>query len=187
MPIIKNSRPSKNTNALLSTNTIKLNNEDNNDPHTIIDDKNEENFDNFKYHVDNLKFKQTGDEFVYTQEIQNGKDFKEFFEAKCRDLTDNLTAITVDDADKNTSKYHLYNILVRIKSKDEEKFTKAVNIVKTEWRVITKKVPLADKNEFDQLLPIKNEIINKSRSLLGNRLNEGKHVCMLIINVIYLF
>ena len=165
MPIITNSTPSKNTNALLSISAIKLN------KNNIDDDDYDSNDD-----VENLKLKQTVDEFVYTQEIQNGKDFKEFFEVKCRDLTDKFTAITVDDADKNAGKYHLYSILVRIKSKDEEKFTKAVNILKTEWRVITKKVPLADKNEFDQLLPIKNEIIKKSRSLLNNRPNEGKHV-----------
>jgi hypothetical protein len=169
IPIITNSTPSKNTNALLSKNTIKLNNNNNDED---SDDSNDD--------VENLKLKQTGDEFVYTQEIQNGKDFKEFFEAKCRDLTDKFTAITVDDADKNTSKYHLYSIVVRIKSKDEVKFTKVVRIVKTEWRVITKQVPLVDKNEFDQLLSIKNEIIKKSRSLLDKRPNEGKHVkCLL--------
>ena len=110
MPIITNSTPSKNTNALLSISAIKLN------KNNIDDDDYDSNDD-----VENLKLKQTVDEFVYTQEIQNGKDFKEFFEVKCRDLTDKFTAITVDDADKNAGKYHLYSILVRIKSKDEEK------------------------------------------------------------------
>jgi hypothetical protein len=64
MPIITNSMPSKNTNALRSTKPIKLNNEHNNNPHTIIDNNNDEDTDNDEFSNDDIE---NLDEFVYSR------------------------------------------------------------------------------------------------------------------------
>ena len=108
-------------------------------------------------------------EFPYKHVVvlKNAKKFRRHFTVKKADLADASTHITVC---KVQEKRASTSLLFRIKSNDKNKFEKAITTIKS-WR-ITKKMYSFNKDEFNQLLPLKKNLING----LSKNLKDKKEI-----------